>query len=1783
MKNQSSVHPIQLSDLLRQLLKVEDRSNIIPLLFDKINEFFKIDDLGLFEVLEDGRHRDFAVDNYPFDQVAKELNKNNVTGFMPPHKGITWLKRKTEIVSIEDFAKVIKGHPHLDFVLKSELKEFISTPLIYENREFGLLFLWSNKKGRFSKKDLNLAKEIAEVVSIVLNNIIEREQILANERQKSQLLAISQKLSTIKTLPDFLEYVMNELKDVFRFDDVGIVLIENGKYQDLTVRFPTISPSERNHNLSSVLGDEWFTYKDSFIEWGVKDLQKNGSPKIYAVDEIKEWYGYEQQKAIEESGLQVSVVTLLEFQGELMGLFSINSNERNYFKPEQLEFFGEVGKQLAVCLNSILSTQRLQEEKAFKETLLSITESVSKIRTLPDFLKFTLEKLKPIFKFHDVGIFLLTEDKEQHYDLAAMEPGISPSIWNEALADTGVTLVKHKGSVVEFMMQQIRNNDNVYLFDFKQLNKKFPDYYQVAVLESLSLEYRDCLASNFKIGSEALGMFCINSSEKDFFLKEIFPLFKSITEQLSIAVSNILNTESIVREREFSNSLLNITQHLVSVTDAKKLYKVIFENIKPIFPYDELGLFVFDEDKEYHYELIDGTIYDNPVSQYLIEEKFGAHNRYKHKDTSVAWLMNNGPITITMEELDKIASHPQHQYMIEGGLKQFIGGPLVIGGIKIGMFCFTSKQKDLWSQKDIPLFSNILEQLSVVVSNILATEAILLEKEQKQRLLNVSNALTTVTDEDELYKVIFRSIRPLIDYDELGVFVLDKSGKYHYELNDTETIENRVSQHMVEAEFGKNALYEHSGTSVAWLMENGPIILAMEELHKKAPHPQHQLMMEAGIQQIIAGPLTYAGENIGMLNFTSTTANKWSTKYLSLFQALSEQISVVVSNILAKEAILLEKEQKQRLLNVSKALATVTTEDKLYKIIFNAIKPIFNYDELGIFVLNETGQFHYELTDENLFDKSVAQHLIEEKFGANALYTHKDSSVEWVIKNGPIIEELETLNKQTSHPQLQIMVDAGLRQIIAGPLIYAGKEIGMLNFTSTDKNRWSEKDLPMFNAISEQISVVVSNILATKTIIKEKEFNQKLLAVSEALATANTNELLYGVIDKTIRPVLPYDDLGIFTLDDTGKFFYKLAYSTLLDKNYIDNTVGFNKASAQNERQKNFGAFVLQNGLFVSDVANIPAKAQTAFKKLTADKTLLQTIAAPLIYGDNAFGFIFFASAKANVYAKNDISFFQTITEQISVAVANILNRKRIVLKNELQAFELRASQEIEKDTELRDKWQFMLSHLAAFLPFNFVVIKNTNEEELLPFDRLGKNKLRYLDDTAMKAIFGVSKNDTNQWLENIGFQQKENAFLNLTENKITGFKKFKTSLCYRFKSNNKESDFQLFLFHTDTDAYTVKHIDILDSISNTLVISFDNWCANQEIKHLTEQLLSEKTYLESLVREAYNFSDIVGESKAMQTVFDKIKEVSSVDATVLLLGETGTGKELIARAIHENSDRKDRVLVKVNCAAIPSQIVESELFGHERGAFTGAVGKRIGKFELANGGTIFLDEIGEMPLELQAKLLRVLQEREVERLGSNTTIKLDIRIIAATNRILSQEIKNGNFREDLYYRLNGYPIEVPPLTVRGEDVLLLAEFFAKQFTERYGLPFKGLTKDTKIRFLKYTWPGNVRELQNLIEQAVISQKGKVLQIYPGNSNLQMTQRMPQGKSPQGIIQNVDIEELDMEGIKKIIAEVERKYLLEILENHKWKVSGKNGAARKLGIQPTTLEYRMKRLGISRN
>ncbi|OGU08184.1 MAG: Fis family transcriptional regulator [Geobacteraceae bacterium GWC2_58_44] len=335
------------------------------------------------------------------------------------------------------------------------------------------------------------------------------------------------------------------------------------------------------------------------------------------------------------------------------------------------------------------------------------------------------------------------------------------------------------------------------------------------------------------------------------------------------------------------------------------------------------------------------------------------------------------------------------------------------------------------------------------------------------------------------------------------------------------------------------------------------------------------------------------------------------------------------------------------------------------------------------------------------------------------------------------------------------------------------------------------------------------------------------------------------------------------------------------------------------------------------------------------------------------------------------------------------------------------------------------------------------------------------------------------------------------------------------------------------------------------------------EIKGLKDRLQAENIYLQQEVAREYNFGEIIGQSDVLSHVFLRVEQVAPMNATVLLLGETGTGKGVVARAIHSSSSRKHRPLITVNCTTLPATLVESELFGREKGAFTGSDTRQLGRFELADGGTIFLDEIGEMPLELQCKLLRVIQDGEFERLGSSRTIKTDVRIIAATNRNLAEEIRGGKFREDLFYRLNVFPITMPPLRQRKEDIPLLVNHFVTKFNKKMGKKIESVSKDTLNALCGYHWPGNVRELESVIERAVITSQGASLQVLDRFESFRKE------------------EHPEVDDVKPLV-DLEQDHILHVLKKTGWRIEGKNGAAGILGLNASTLRARMRKYGIVR-
>jgi formate hydrogenlyase transcriptional activator len=364
--------------------------------------------------------------------------------------------------------------------------------------------------------------------------------------------------------------------------------------------------------------------------------------------------------------------------------------------------------------------------------------------------------------------------------------------------------------------------------------------------------------------------------------------------------------------------------------------------------------------------------------------------------------------------------------------------------------------------------------------------------------------------------------------------------------------------------------------------------------------------------------------------------------------------------------------------------------------------------------------------------------------------------------------------------------------------------------------------------------------------------------------------------------------------------------------------------------------------------------------------------------------------------------------------------------------------------------------------------------------------------------------------------------------------------------------------------AYETADVSFLQLVANQVAVSVENALVFQEIEALRDQLSKENAYLEEEVRTEHNFGEIIGESAALRRVLQEVETVAATGSTVLIRGETGTGKELIARAVHDLSPRQGRTFVKLNCAAIPTGLLESELLGHEKGAFTGAVSQKVGRFELAHRGTLFLDEVGDIPPELQPKLLRVLQEQEFERLGGTKTIKVDVRLVAATNCDLARMVADGRFRADLYYRLNVFPVVLPPLRERRDDIPRLVRHFTQHFARRMGRRIETIPPAVLDALVGYSWPGNIRELQNVIERAVILSLGPALQVPLGD--LQLVATMASVPTAAAVT----------------LADAEREHILGALRETGWVVSGPKGAAVRLGMKRSTLQEKMRKLGISR-
>jgi formate hydrogenlyase transcriptional activator len=564
------------------------------------------------------------------------------------------------------------------------------------------------------------------------------------------------------------------------------------------------------------------------------------------------------------------------------------------------------------------------------------------------------------------------------------------------------------------------------------------------------------------------------------------------------------------------------------------------------------------------------------------------------------------------------------------------------------------------------------------------------------------------------------------------------------------------------------------------------------------------------------------------------------------------------------------------------------------------------------------------------------------------------------------------------------------------------------------------------------------------------------------------------------------------------------------------------------------------------------------FAKTLLNHPVKAVCSLPMTTAHQRLGVMTFWSEKAGAYDRLDLEFAKLVTAQIAVAVEAQRHQQKLAHERDRSQLLLEINNTLVSNLNLGELLSAISHCLNTVMPHDAAALalydESTKQLRLTALDfpaheePCAAGEIIPLEETSAGLAFTTREPVLSD------YRKTEDACI-----VSSGLKSGCTApLLFRDRALGVLSIKSL-----RENAFSQEDAELFGQVAKQVAIAVENALAYREIETLKNKLEEEKLYLEEEIRTEYNFEEIVGNSPAIKRVLQEVETVAATDSTVLIYGETGTGKELIAHAIHNLSQRSERTLVKVNCAAIPTGLLESEFFGHERGAFTGAIDRRIGRFELANQGTIFLDEVEDIPLELQSKLLRVLQEQEFERLGSSRTLRVSVRVVAATNSDLAELVAEKKFRSDLYYRLNVFPITVPPLRERPEDIPMLVHFFAQKFAQQMKRRIESVPKETMAALTSYHWPGNIRELQNLVERGVILSRGSSLEIP-------LAELKHSNKLSNHTNGSITLEA------------VERNHILRILGELNWVIGGPNGAAARLGVNRTTLNHRLRKLGITR-
>jgi formate hydrogenlyase transcriptional activator len=865
--------------------------------------------------------------------------------------------------------------------------------------------------------------------------------------------------------------------------------------------------------------------------------------------------------------------------------------------------------------------------------------------------------------------------------------------------------------------------------------------------------------------------------------------------------------------------------------------------------------------------------------------------------------------------------------------------------------------------------------------------------------------------------------------------------------------------------------------------------------------------------------------------------------------------------------------EKDILLSLANDITAVRDKNDILRLIHPKIKQLFDTDDIFICFLDASVETLDPLL--RVGGSTRIKHKDYDRIVNTAFPIH-DGFIDTILgSKDPIVVDITDFPNPPAY--MELATNTGLKETLSISLRHAGQVIGVFTLWSENRQFWTDHHKHLIADIASHISILVINILANEALREREEEKTILLSLSNNIAALRNRDDFFEVVIDQLKKIFGIEGFALSKINQD-----LMTYEAFkLEERHAEQNPAYYKQIFSDRyavTDRVYSAIMRSEEPVLFQVDEIAAQTNIpVYVGFWQKFGIRQVLVAPLRVGGKIVGSASFHII-SNAAILKKISLVKSVCAQLAVKVSNILAYEDIAKREAEKTILLSLSTDIASLKNRADLFRVVNSRIKEVFAITQFGIVKINEDrtthsafmmDLGPsvtdqIDFAAVTNLKYsINDAAFSLVMA---SDDPVLLDVDALLEVPNPPAYVRFWKEVGFSKL-YSLALRAGGDNIGAIF----FNFGSNPIDPTKVSLLKGICAQLSVAVANILANEkvllqlsEINKYKQQLEDEKVYLKEEIESSQNYTEIIGDSPEIKKVFRLISQVASSDSTVLLLGETGTGKELIARAIHNASPRKSKLMVKVNCAALPANLIESELFGHERGAFTGAIERRIGKFELANNGTLFLDEVGEMTLDLQVKLLRALQEKEIERVGGKTTIKTDARIIAATNRDLERLMAEGKFRSDLYYRLNIFPIQLPALRERREDIPTLASYFIARYAKKAGKRINTINSKVLQELVQYQWPGNIRELEHLIERSVL--------LTPGDTIKEIHLPRPRGSSA-GLAENED-------GSIKTIDENEKEYILKVLRVVKGRVGGAGGAAELLGLPTSTLNSRMKRLGI---